>query len=208
MKTVDRQIRRLALIGLALTGGFLGGCEPAPGDGDDGVEGRQGAVRLDTAVRSDQFGGNGRIDEKHCSFGPFNCTRIVGWAAAFDLPAQGRLRELWVWSGSYVDGLEAVWQSESDPQQIVHGPHIGGWGGELTKLLLAPDEAIVGVKVKSGQLVDSLQVVTNKFQVMRWGGDGGGAWLKVALPPGNEVHGFNGLHDQYLHKIGFWSYVP
>lgn len=210
----ERARRELSFLAAAAGAALLAlgatGCEAPPdeeGAAPSGVERTGQPVQLDSGILRGPFGGNGRIDEKHCPF-PFRCTRRVGWASRFDLQARGRLRELRIWSGQYIDSIEMLWQSESNPRELIRSPRVGGPGGGLSSLLLEPDEAIVHVRVNAGKYVDGLTVRTDKGREHRWGGGGGGA-VTVDME-GDELHGLAGLADSggFIHQISFWTYLP
>ena len=193
-----------------LLAGVAGACGLPLDDGggaeSGGVEVQGAALQLDSELESDRFGGSGLPDPKRCWV--ITCVNDRGLAAPpFRLQARGRLKELTVWAGKYVDGMELSWKNLNNPRHIIPSRHVGGWGGRARTLTLADDEAIIAVSGRAGKYLDQLTVVTSKNRVMTWGGGGGGDF-QVNLPPGDEVHGFAGVAGNLIDAISVLSYLP
>ena len=196
-------IRISCLIGLlSLTTG-MSACAPPPSEGE-GLETISNAIQIDSALQSPFFGHDISGDVQGC---PPGCLDESGLLRDNSLQAPGRLREILVWSGKYIDGIELIWQDINNPRQLIRSPHVGGFGGELRRFALQSDEAIVAVEGRSGKFVDFLQITTNKGRVMSWGGSGGGRFV-VPLPEGDEVHGIRTVSNKLIDAIAFWSYLP
>jgi hypothetical protein len=192
------------LLGLLATA-----CEPPP-DPSPGAspaaEVRQ-ELRLDTGVRSQTYGSGVAPDIQNCTFLFFGCVVQQVSVEPYDLPAQGRLRQVRVWSGDYIDGYELTWQSEIFPFPITSSQHIGGYGGHANDpIALDWDEAITEVTVRSGLWLDAIGFKTNKGRHWQYGGGGGSP---ATIPTGGrQVHGFFGSSSVYVQTLGTWSYSP
>jgi hypothetical protein len=203
-KETPMRFAKFSLLTL-LVGGALGGC----GDLDDpSFEGASAALRLDTAEATPRFGNVNLPQARGFTCWGFVCLNRSGLnlPEAFDIPARGRLREVNIWSGDFIDGIELLWQDLNNPQNLIRSPHRGGFGGDLVTLSLDPDEAIIGVELRTGKYVDYLRLITSK-QDKHWGGEGGSP-RTINLRPGAEIHGIGGLSGNYIDAIGFWSYLP
>lgn len=63
-------------------------------------------------------------------------------------------------------------------------------------------QVLTEISVKSGSIVDSLHVRTNKGQEKKWGGDGGGLQQTWHIPTGSLFLGFHGGVGGHLHSLG------
>jgi hypothetical protein len=113
---------------------------------------------------------------------------------------------LGVRSGSYVDQLGASYRlSNGDGASASHG----GNGGGPASIQLLPNEKIIGVEGRSGDLVDQ---ITFRTAVVYGGGDppflqthgpfGGGGGNPFQI--WGEVVGFHGRSGTYLDSVGFY----
>jgi hypothetical protein len=196
--------------GAMMLGLLATACEPPPdpSPGASAVTEVGQALRLDTGVRSSQTYGTGvPPDIGSCTFLFFGCVVQQVSVQPYDLPAQGRLRQVRVWSGDYIDGYELTWQSETFPFFITSSQHIGGYGGHANDpIALDWDEAITEVTVRSGLWLDAIGFKTNKGRQWQYGG-GGGSPATIPLG-GRQVHGFYGSSSVYVQTLGTWSYSP
>lgn len=189
---------------LLLIGSSLAACG---GPDDEVFETTSAALRLNTGVGTTIEGDDTSQDGGFCGFLPCLNTSGLNVPGSFDLPAPGRLRQVRIWSGSYIDGIELSWLDPKNPQDSIQSAHIGGYGGTKRTLSLDPDEAIIGVELHTGRYVDFIAFSTNKRQHMTWGGSGG-TNRPVSLRPGAEIHGLRGFSGKYIDGIGFWTYLP
>eukprot|EP00903_Cladosiphon_okamuranus_P017573 g16186.t1 len=115
----------------------------------------------------------------------------------------GRVREIIVWSGDSVNGIQVVYDVDGD---AVRAPKIMGDHGlyRQSKLMLDVEggEVVTEISVKAGSLVDSLRIQTSKGQEKKWGGDGGDRQQTWRVPAGSSFVGFHGGVGGHLHNLG------
>lgn len=127
--------------------------------------------------------------------------RSTGGNSYLDTPPNdGRVSELWISAGTYVEGLQ-VWYIRSDGTLSTPGPH-GGWSGTLYRIVFAADEYMVALNGKGGLFMDSLSVVTNKRTLGPYGGSGGDTAFSINATTGYEIVGFFGRAGQLLDYTG------
>ena len=118
--------------------------------------------------------------------------------------ARGRLAEVIVHAGSWLDSIRSVWEDEGAMEK---GDTQGGDGGDETVLKLEPGEALIqisGVLLKQGDtiVVGSLTFKTTKRTVEPIGKVLDGPKFTLDAPKGQEICGFQGRRGDYLTAIG------
>jgi predicted flap endonuclease-1-like 5' DNA nuclease len=116
------------------------------------------------------------------------------------IPTGGRLREIRVNAGLYVDGLQFVCEDASGA--VVELPHLGGKGGFHHTITLDADEYLVGISGRSGRYVDSIRFHTSKRTTDAIGGPSGEDAYHFEAAPNGEVAGLFGRADWFVDKIG------
>jgi len=111
-----------------------------------------------------------------------------------------RIKEVRIYSGAYIDSIQVIYTDQMN--QTIAGSKHGGPGGNLSVLILAPDEYITTVGGKYGSFVDSLFMKTSKGKVKKWGGAGGTVDFYFSVPPGTSIHGFFGRAGKYVDSVG------
>jgi hypothetical protein len=122
-----------------------------------------------------------------------------------DVFSGARVSEVHFFSGDYVDAIQMQYILPDGRKTL--GPRRGGSGGGENVFRLDSDEYIVGLLVKYGEYIDSLQVKTNKRTSSRYGGSGGGNVYRLDIPSANQAVGFTGRAGEYLDSIGL-VYLP
>jgi hypothetical protein len=117
-----------------------------------------------------------------------------------DVPAGGRIVEVRIHAGDYVDSIQMVY-SMPDGRPLEAARH-GGDGGRGVSFRLDRDEYIVGIAGRYGQYVDSVRIRTNKRTFPPVGGRGGDKDFRIDVPNDNQVTGFIGRSGEYLDAIG------
>lgn len=113
---------------------------------------------------------------------------------------RGRLIEVRVRHGAFIDSVQTVYQKPDGSK--VTSPRHGGGGGRLDVLRLASDEFIVRIEGKHGNVVDSLEIWTNKKRKARFGGPGGAVDYSYTAIRGSRIQGFKGRAGKFLDAIG------
>lgn len=116
-----------------------------------------------------------------------------------DLQPGGRIVEIRVRSGAYVDGIGFVYET---PRGRIEGPWHGGHGGSASRFALRKGEHVVSLGVRTGRFVDSLWIRTNQGRAERWGGQGGSRSHRFEAPPGARLSGLWGRSGVYLDAVG------
>ncbi|MBZ5661384.1 MAG: hypothetical protein LAO08_13345 [Acidobacteriia bacterium] len=119
-----------------------------------------------------------------------------------DVPAGGRIVEVRIHSGEYVDSIQMIY-SMPDGRPLEAARH-GGEGGRSVSFRLDQGEYIVGLSGRCGTYVDSLRIHTNKRTSELFGGRGGDREFRVDVPDPdhNQATGFFGRSGEYLDSIG------
>eukprot|EP00752_Nemacystus_decipiens_P003103 g2874.t1 len=149
-------------------------------------------------------------DTEEFDDGPVGCPAFIMGGSPVNLPNGGgpflpigRVREVVVWSGDNVNGIQLVYDVEGD---TVRGPKRMGDHGlyRQSKLVLDVEdgEVVTEISVKAGALVDSLRIKTSKGQEKKWGGDGGHLQQTWRVPAGSSFLGFHGGVGGHLHSLG------
>lgn len=118
--------------------------------------------------------------------------------------AWGRLAEVSVWGGSWLDSVRCSWEDEGE---VVKGDTHGGDGGDETVVKLESGEALIqvsGVLLEQGDqtVVGSLTLKTTKRTVGPIGKTLDGPKFTLDAPKGQEICGFQGRSGDYLVGIG------
>ncbi len=118
--------------------------------------------------------------------------------------AWGRLAEVTVRGGSWLDSVRCTWEDEGD---LVKSDNHGGDGGEATVIKLEPGESLIqvaGVVLKQDDLrvIGSLSFKTTKRTIEPIGETTEGPKFTLDAPPGQEICGFQGRSGDYLNAIG------
>jgi hypothetical protein len=121
------------------------------------------------------------------------------------IPNGSRVSEVYIFSGDFVDAVQMQYILPNGKKAM--GPRHGGSGGGQNIFRLDSDEYIVGLSIKYGEYIDSLQVQTNKRTSSTFGGFGGSNSYKVQVPSGNQAIGFTGRAGEFLDSIGL-VYIP
>ncbi len=121
------------------------------------------------------------------------------------IPYGGRVSEVHVFSGDYIDAVQMVYTLANG--QIQAASRHGGTGGRQNIFRLDSDEYIVGLSGRYGEYLDSIQIHTNKRTSPLYGGDGGRQDYQVSVPSQNYAVGFSGRSGKYLDALGL-IYIP
>ena len=118
--------------------------------------------------------------------------------------ARGRLAQVSVRGGSWLDSVRCTWDDEG---QLEKGDTHGGDGGDETVLKLEPGEALIqisGVLLEQGEMtvVGSLTLKTTKRTVGPVGKTLDGPKFTLDAPKDQEICGFQGRSGDYLSAIG------
>jgi hypothetical protein len=122
-----------------------------------------------------------------------------------ELSSGGRVLEVQIFSGEFVDAVQMVYQLP-DGRRVLGRRH-GGGGGRTNSLPLDSDEYITGISGRYGEHIDSISIQTNKRTSPLFGGSGGSRSYRFEVPRGNQAIGFVGRSGQYLDAIGLLA-VP
>ena len=118
--------------------------------------------------------------------------------------AWGRLAEVSVRGGSWLDSIRCSWE---DDGELVKGDTHGGDGGDETVVKLEPGEALIqvsGVLLKQGNetMIGSLTLKTTKRTIGPIGKTLDGDKFTLDAPPSQEICGFQGRSGDYLVGVG------
>lgn len=106
-----------------------------------------------------------------------------------------------VWYGNVVDAVQTHWRGRKGTAyagQLVSGSKYGGGGGKLQTFHLAEGEVILAIKVKAGDVVDSITFLTDRRTSDRFGGTGGNREATLEGP----VMGLLGRSCELIDAIG------
>lgn len=87
------------------------------------------------------------------------------------------------------------------PQIVSCGPFGGGGGGSLSESFKTPP---IGVLVRAGEYVDSIQMIYSTGPGDRWGGSGGSS-NPINLNPGEYIQGIGIRSGQYVDSITIYT---
>jgi hypothetical protein len=121
------------------------------------------------------------------------------------IPINSRISEVRIRSGKMIDSIQAVYTLNNGT--LFEASAHGGNGGKLDIFRLDADEYIIGISGRSGNMLDSLTILTNKRSSPIYGGPGGRRDFKIEIPSGNQAVGFIGRSGNQLDAIGL-SYAP
>jgi hypothetical protein len=132
-------------------------------------------------------------------------TAIVGGngGSAFadqNVTTGARISEIRIRSGERVDSLQVVYMLSNGTLQ--EGPRHGGTGGNAFVFTFDPDEYLVGISGRTGQMVDSIRIITNKRTSLTFGGRGGDRDFQINIPSGSTAIGFAGRSGNMIDAIG------
>ena len=118
--------------------------------------------------------------------------------------ARGRLKQVSVRGGSWLDSIRCAWDDEGT---IEKGETHGGDGGDELVITLEPGESIVAVSgVIRGDddeaVIGQLTVRTNKRTLPPIGKTTEGRKFTLEAPKGQEICGFQGRSSGFLHAVG------
>jgi hypothetical protein len=126
-----------------------------------------------------------------------------GGGSAFsdrDIPPGARITEIRVFSSKRIEGIQAVYHLPNG--RTADGPLRGGSGGRRSIVRLDPDEYIIRISGRCGDIIDSLVIQTNRRTSQQFGGRGGNQDYNIEVPARHEAVGFAGRAGQYLDAIG------
>jgi len=115
-----------------------------------------------------------------------------------------RISEIRIRSGERVDSLQVVYMLSNGTLQ--EEPRHGGTGGNAFVFTFDPDEYLVGIAGRAGQMVDSIRIITNKRTSLTFGGRGGDRDFQIDIPSGCTAIGFAGRSGNMIDAIGL-TYV-
>jgi hypothetical protein len=115
-------------------------------------------------------------------------------------PTDGRVVEVRIRSQTTIDQIDVIVEDSAGHRRSV-GKHGGEGGQTRPTLVLDADEFITAVRGRYGNVVDSIEIVTNK-RTESFGGTGGGAAYAYNAPPGTEIAGFIGRSQNVIDAIG------
>jgi predicted flap endonuclease-1-like 5' DNA nuclease len=118
----------------------------------------------------------------------------------YTIPAGGKVHEIRVNAGLYVDGLQLVYVGADGA--VTELPHLGGRGGLHHTFTLDADEYLTGISGRSGRYIDSIRFHTNKRTSDKIGGAGGEDEFHFEAAANSEVAGFFGRADWFVDKLG------
>lgn len=115
-------------------------------------------------------------------------------------PQISSVRSIVVSAGTFVDRIETTYTlTDGRPYTAIHG----GRGGRATTVNLAPDERLIGVRGRSGALIDQIAFVTSSPRGIQtygpFGGPGGSPFDLRA-----DVVAFYGASGDLLDRLGFY----
>jgi hypothetical protein len=87
------------------------------------------------------------------------------------------------------------------PQIVSCGPFGGGGGGSYSESFKTPP---IGVLIRAGEYVDSIQMIYSTGPGDRWGGGGGGSY-PINLNPGEYIQGIGIRSGQYVDSITIYT---
>ncbi|MTV49013.1 jacalin-like lectin domain protein [Heliobacillus mobilis] len=103
-----------------------------------------------------------------------------------------------IYSGTYIDSIRYTFKDVyGNTRDITHG---GGGGSLAANIILAEDEYINFVSIKFGNVIDHLELETNKGRHFYAGGTGGGKPVEFS----GRISGFYGRAGSLIDAIGFF----
>ena len=118
----------------------------------------------------------------------------------YTIPAGGKVQEIRVNAGLYVDGLQLVCVDSAGA--VMELPHVGGKSGFHHTITLDADEYLTGISGRSGRYIDSIRFHTNKRTSDSIGGRGGENEYHFEAAANGEVASFFGRADWYVDQLG------
>lgn len=118
----------------------------------------------------------------------------------YTIPAGGKVQEIRVNAGFYVDGLQLICVDAGGT--VIELPHLGGKGGFRHTFTLDADEYLTGISGRSGRYLDSIRFHTNKRVTDSIGGRGGENEYHFEAAANGEVAGLFGRADWFMDQLG------
>ena len=115
--------------------------------------------------------------------------------------AYAEIKGIKIRSGALIDQIAV---KVFDGQQVMESEEYGGYGGSESFFDVPMGESIQHVIVYTGDVVDSLQFVTDRGTTsQKFGGDGGSKNV-FTVPEGGKLIGIYGRNGSLLDSIGFY----
>ncbi len=126
-----------------------------------------------------------------------NVGGLGGWSFDDDgSGVVGRIQSIRIRSGQFVNSIQAVYIDQNGG--VIQGPERGAGGGFEQTISFEPDEFILAVGGRAGELIDQLSFVTNKKIYGPYGGNGGNPFSFQG-----KVRAFRGrMSGMGLHAFG------
>lgn len=117
-----------------------------------------------------------------------------------DPPADGGiLRELRVWSGISIEGLQIVMMIDG---VLIERPRVGSTTAGFASVMLDPDEVITEVYGHYGSYIEQLSIRTSRGRNRRFGGITSGREFAYFAPEGMQIIGFWGRAGRLIDALG------
>merc|ERR1712096_579571 len=107
-----------------------------------------------------------------------------------------------IWHANLVKGMQVLFEDLETKAEIAMKPRAqrsAVVGAKFSELELDPDERIVRVSGRAGDLMDYLKIETNKGKVLEGGNPKGGK--PFVIVDGATISGFRGGYGGDLHNI-------
>jgi hypothetical protein len=106
-----------------------------------------------------------------------------------------------VWSGDYVDAVQFQYVDTSNGSKFT-GDKYGGGGGNMSVIVFAADEDLVGFDIHAGNWIDQLTFLTSTGDRYTFGGSGGRDIGELAVDAsGQRVYAIAVGTGSYLNQI-------
>jgi hypothetical protein len=122
-----------------------------------------------------------------------------------DIVSGSSVAEFHIYAGNYVDAIQMLYILPDGRKTL--GIRHGGPGGQQNIFRLESGEYIIGLSLKYGDYIDSLEIRTNKRTSSKYGSTGGKKSSRIDVPSGNQAVGLTGRAGKYLDSIGL-VYIP
>jgi len=110
------------------------------------------------------------------------------------------VRQIKLWGRNFVNGIQVFYE--------MAGCTPAEYGNQdqpyESSLVLESGEYIVDVSGKLGEIIDSMEIRTNRGRVLRHGGNGGHTTFRFSIPSNSQIVGFYGGFGGHLHNIGIF----
>jgi len=145
--------------------------------------------RVPLAIQKSNTYGKGRPDTR--TFDHFN------WIPS---TTPYPIRQIKLWGRNYVNGIQVFYE--------LAGSTPADYGFQdspfESSLVLESGEYVVDVSGRHGDVIDSLEIRTNRGRVLRHGGNGGHIPFRFSIPSNSQIVGFHGGVGGHLHTIGVY----